>query len=191
MKTIWIATKLLLVMTVLTGVIYPLVVTGVAKLIFPKQAEGSLIIIDGKTVGSELIGQNITDTKYFWSRPSAITYNPMPSSGSNLGPTSKVLKTQIDERAAKLREAHGTDKPIPEELLCASGSGLDPHISKEAALYQLERVATARQLDTSKKNQLLNLIDQLNEPPDLGILGESRINVLKLNLGLDSLERMN
>ena len=175
-------------MTVLTGIAYPLLITGVGRLFFAHQAEGSLIIDGGKVLGSELIAQKFTDPRYFWPRPSAVDYNTLPSGGSNLGPTSASLKDSIMARRSRLAVADSA--PIPVDLLCASGSGLDPHISPEAAHYQLERVASARQLDKAQRTVLLSLIDKYTEAPTIGILGQLRVNVLRLNLALDSLGKM-
>ncbi len=187
MKTLLTALKFIMLMTVLTGIAYPLLITGVGRLFFVRQAEGSLIIDGGKILGSELIAQKFTDPRYFWPRPSAVDYNPQPSGGSNLGPTSASLKDSIMVRRSRFAAADGA--PVPADLLCASGSGLDPHISPEAARYQLDRVASARQLDKAQRTALLSLIDKYTEAPTIGILGQSRVNVLWLNLALDSLGR--
>lgn len=187
MKTALTAAKILMMMTVLTGVAYPLLVTAAARVFFADKAEGSLIMRNGSIIGSKLIAQGFTSPRYFWPRPSAIDYNPMPSGGSNLGPTSADLKKAIDERRGSLQIAHGKEVTIPEDMLCASGSGLDPHISPAAARYQVERVVTARELDPVAKNSLLLLIDTYTEMPTLGLLGEPRVNVLELNLALDSM----
>jgi K+-transporting ATPase ATPase C chain len=181
------AFKFIMLMTALTGIAYPLLITGVGRLFFVRQAEGSLIIDRGKVLGSELIAQKFTDSRYFWPRPSAVDYNPLPSGGSNLGPTSASLKDSIVVRRSRFA-ADGA--PIPADLLCASGSGLDPDISPEAAHYQLERVAFARQLDKAQRTALLLLIDRYTEAPTIGILGQPRVNVLRLNMALDSLGKM-
>jgi K+-transporting ATPase ATPase C chain len=191
MKIIGPAAKMLLVMTVLTGVFYPLVITGIAQLLFAHKAGGSLILRDGSVIGSDLVGQRFTSPKYFWSRPSAVEYNPMPSGGSNLGPTSAALKTLIDERRRRLQMTpHETGRAFPAELLCASGSGLDPHISPEAARFQIPRVALERALDSTGTTMLLVLIANHTEQPAWGVLGEARVNVLRLNLALDSLSEV-
>jgi potassium-transporting ATPase KdpC subunit len=188
MKTILTALRMLVVLTILTGVIYPLVVTVVAQVVFPAQANGSLQTVDGTIVGSALIGQEMNgDPRYFWSRPSSIGYNPLPSSGSNLGPTSATLAQSVEERAAAFREAHNLpdDAPVPTDMVFASGSGLDPHISPEAARLQVERVAAARGLTVEQIN---GLVDDAIETPQLGFLGQPRVNVLLLNLALDGLQ---
>ncbi len=179
----------LVLLTVLTGLIYPMAVTGIAQVVFPRQANGSLIVKDGKAVGSELIGQPFDDPKYFWGRPSATS--PFPdnagaSAGSNLGPTNPALKKTVQDRIDALQAVDPDNKsPIPVDLVTASGSGLDPHISPAAALYQVHRVATARKMDEAKLRQL---VDQHTEGRQFGFLGEPRVNVLKLNLSLDSLK---
>jgi K+-transporting ATPase ATPase C chain len=179
--------RALLVLTVLTGVVYPLVVTGISQLGFARQANGSLIEKDGKVLGSRLIGQPFSDTKYFWSRPSATSpmpYNGASSSGSNQGPTNPALKEAVEGRVKALRDA-GADpsKPVPVDLVTASGSGLDPHISPAAAEYQVARVAKARNIPEDK---LRELVQKHTEGRQLGILGEPRVNVLTLNLDLDN-----
>ena len=177
---------LLIVLSILTGIIYPLVMTGIAQTIFPKQANGSLIYRDGKPVGSSLIGQPFTDPKYFWSRPSATSpmpYNAESSAGSNLGPMNPDLATAVQERIAALRKADpGNDAPIPVDLVTSSASGLDPHISPAAAEYQIARVAKARGLDVAAVRQL---VARHTEGRTLGLLGEPRVNVVELNLDLD------
>jgi potassium-transporting ATPase KdpC subunit len=186
MKQIMPAIRMLVVLTILTGVIYPLVITLAGGIIFPAQANGSLITKDGAVVGSSLIGQANDDPAYFWNRPSAINYSPLPSSGSNLGPTSAALQTAVEEHAAAVRAANNLpdDAIIPQDLLFASGSGLDPHISPEAARLQITRVAEARGLDVA---QVTELVEGAIEQPQLGILGQPRVNVLLLNLALDQL----
>jgi len=175
-------------MTLLTGVIYPLVVSAVAWTIFPTAAHGNLIIKDGKTIGSRLIGQPFDDDKYFWSRPSATgpyPYNSGVSSGSNLGPINPALIAAVKQRVADAKAKHPNQKGnVPIDLVTASGSGLDPHISPAAAYYQVERVAAVRGLS---EQQVRELVAQHIEPRMLGILGEPRVNVLLLNLALDDL----
>jgi len=177
---------LLALLTVLTGVIYPAVVTVIAQVIFPHQANGGLIVKDGKVVGSTLIGQPFDDPKYFWGRPSATSpfpYNASSSSGSNLSPTNPALVKSVQERVAALRAADpGNPAPIPVDLVTASGSGLDPHISPAAALYQVNRVAKARKLEPAV---VRDLVERHTEGRQLGVLGEPRVNVLALNLALD------
>ncbi len=184
-----IAIKFLLVMTVLTGVIYPFFMTGVAQLAFPARANGSLVKEGGKIIGSELIGQKFDSSIYFWSRPSAIDYNPIPSGASNLGPTSDKLKKQVAERRKlfAINNSIADTSAIPKEMLFASGSGLDPHISPEAALLQLNRVAKARNLNETQKQKVEQLIKNKTEEPQFFLFGEPRINVFKLNLALDSI----
>lgn len=182
------ALMMLLVLTVLTGVMYPLAVTGLAHLLFPTQANGSLMTRDGKVIGSELIGQYFDEPQYFWGRPSATApypYNAAASSGSNLGPTNPVLIEAVKTRVAALRAADpGNEAPVPVDLVTASGSGLDPHISPAAALYQVHRVARVRGVQES---QVKDLVALHTEERQFGLLGEPRVNVLKLNLALDAL----
>jgi len=186
-----IALKFLLIMTVLTGVIYPFFMTGVAQLTFRAKANGSLIIKDGKIIGSELIGQKFDSTIYFWSRPSAIDYNPIPSAASNLGPTSDKLKKQVVERRILFATMNTiTDTTaIPKEMIFASASGLDPHISQKAALLQVDRVVKARNFNTIQKQNLVQSVKNLTETPQFLVLGEERVNVLVLNLELNKLDQ--
>jgi K+-transporting ATPase ATPase C chain len=181
------AISLFLLLTLVTGVAYPLVVTGIAKAAFPEAANGSLIVKDGKPVGSRLIGQNFSDPKYFWGRPSATSpqpYNASASGGSNLGPLNPALTDAVKGRIEALKAADpGNDKPVPVDLVTASASGLDPQISPAAAAYQIERVAKARQLDTSKVKEL---VAKNTEGRQWGVFGEPRVNVLELNRALDS-----
>jgi potassium-transporting ATPase KdpC subunit len=191
MKTqIFIALKFLLIMTLLTGLIYPLLMTGVAQLSYPYKANGSLIIKDGKIIGSELIGQKFDSSTYFWSRPSATGYDAIPSGGSNLGPTSKTLKALVSSRRILFAKMNSIDNmtEVPEEMIFASGSGLDPQISPRSAMMQVERIVKARHLDNNMKNILLKKINDLTEDPQLSFLGEPRINVLLLNLELDKID---
>ena len=181
------AIVLLLLMTAITGVLYPLAVTGLAQLIFPGQANGSLVAKGGKPVGSALIGQSFSEPKYFWGRPSATApnpYNASASSGSNLGPTNPALTEAVKQRIAALRAADpGNDAPVPVDLVTASGSGLDPEISPAAAQYQLARVARARGLSPARVQALVNACTRGRQ---FGLLGEPRVNVLQLNLALDA-----
>ena len=173
-------------MTILTGIVYPLLITGLAQMFFSDKANGSLILFRGRIVGSALIGQKFVSERYFWPRPSAIDYNPLPSGGSNLGPTSTDLFAKVSERRKSMEGANPESGTVPSDLLFASGSGLDPHITLEAARYQIERVIRARGLDIEQKNRLIALVEKHIEPPVLGILGQPRVNVLRLNLALDS-----
>lgn len=186
MKTITQALRLFLLMTILTGVAYPFLITGLAQILYTDKTNGSLVVFRGKVVGSDLIGQKFVSEKYFWPRPSAIDYNPLPSGGSNLGPTSVDLLTRVAERRKLMEKAHPESGAVPSDLLFASGSGLDPHITPEAAKYQLERVARARALDIEQKKILITLVEQYVEPPVFGIFGQPRVNVLRLNLAIDS-----
>ena len=183
------ALKFLLILTILTGIIYPLVMTGTAQLIYPSKANGSLIMKDGKIIGSELIGQTLDSTLYFWSRPSVIGYNPIPSGASNLGPTSDALSKLVTSRLDLFAKSNSiSDKlTIPKEMIFASASGLDPHISPEGAFIQVERIANARHLDNLQKEKLIKKIKELTEPPQFLILGEERINVLTLNIELNKI----
>ncbi|OZB58937.1 MAG: potassium-transporting ATPase subunit C [Lysobacterales bacterium 14-68-21] len=178
---------MLLVMTVITGVLYPLAVTGLAQAMFPRQADGSLIVRDGHVIGSRLIGQPFDDPRYFWGRPSATSpqpYNGASSSGSNLGPTNPALADAVRQRIAALRAADpGDTQPVPVDLVTASASGLDPEISPAAAQYQLARVARARHLDAE---QVRRLVAAHTQGRWLGLFGEPRVNVLALNLALDA-----
>jgi potassium-transporting ATPase KdpC subunit len=174
-------------LTVLTGVAYPLLVTGIAQAAFPDKANGSLIVKDGKKVGSSLIGQPFDDAKYFWSRPSAtgpMPYNGQSSTGSNLGPTNPALTDAVKGRIEALQKADPDQKDlVPVDLVTASGSGLDPHISPAAALYQVHRVAKARGLS---EDRVRALVTEHTGSPQLGLLGEPGVNVLELNLALDA-----
>jgi K+-transporting ATPase ATPase C chain len=173
-------------LSLITGIVYPLVVTGIAQGVMPRQANGSLIMKDGKAIGSELIGQSFSDPKYFWGRPSATSptpYNAAASSGSNQGPANPALIDAVKARVQALRDADpGNTAPVPVDLVTASGSGLDPHISPAAAEYQLQRVARVRGMDAAKVREL---VKQSTEGRQFGILGEPRVNVLRLNLALD------
>lgn len=186
-KLLRVSLLMLLVMTVITGVLYPLAVTGVAHVAFPHQAYGSLIVRDGHVVGSRLIGQPFDDPRYFWGRPSATSpqpYNGAASGGSNLGPTNPALADAVRQRIAALHAADpGNTQPVPVDLVTASGSGLDPEISPAAAQYQLARVARVRHLDVAQVRQLVAAHTQGRW---LGLFGEPRVNVLALNLALDA-----
>ena len=178
--------RMLVVLSVLTGVAYPLVITGIAQVAFPHAANGSLIIANGKTLGSDLIGQPFDDPKYFWSRPSATSpqpYNGASSGASNQGARNPALADAVKDRIKALRDADPDNKaPVPIDLVTASGSGLDPHISVAAAEYQTARVAKARGMPAER---VRSLVAGATEGRTLGILGEPRVNVLALNLALD------
>lgn len=182
------ALRFMAVMTLLTGILYPLAVTGAAQLLFPRQAGGSMVATPQEAAVSELIGQPFQDPRYFWGRPSATApfpYNAAASTGSNLGPTNPALKESVQRRIAALLAADPENRrPIPADLVTASGSGLDPHITPAAALYQARRVAGARGIDESKVLELIRVHTQSRQ---LGILGEPAVHVLRLNLALDAL----
>lgn len=182
--------KFLLLMTILTGVIYPLFITLIAQLFFGEKANGSLYHKDDEVKGSFLLGQNFSNSIYFHSRPSAINYNPMPSGASNLGLTSKLLLQQFQEKKIQFISANLLDstQQIPSEMLFASASGADPHISKQAAYLQIPRIVRARNLDAELTNQIYKLVDENTEKPEFGFLGVERVNVLKLNISLDQLD---
>jgi K+-transporting ATPase ATPase C chain len=181
------ALVLFLLLSLLTGLAYPLLTTAIAQAVFPAQAEGSLLRNkDGQAIGSSLIGQNFTDPGHFWGRPSAtgtLPYNAALSGGSNQGPLNPALVDAVKARVAALRQTDPDNTaPVPQDLVTASASGLDPHISPAAARYQAERVARARKLPV---DQVMQLIERHTEPPQLGVLGDARVNVLLLNLALD------
>lgn len=168
----------------ITGIIYPLLITAIAQFTMPEMANGSLIFKNGKPIGSKLIAQKFEGTEYFWPRPSTIDYNPLPSSGSNLAPTSKTLKNLIESRKAYLLSSSSAKAPTPGDLLFSSGSGIDPHISMESAYYQIPRVAKGRKME-NRQNEIKDLVDQVITYRRFGFLGEPYINVLELNLALD------
>jgi K+-transporting ATPase ATPase C chain len=181
--------KMLLMMTVITGIFYPLFITFIGQVAFPFQANGSLKVRDGKLIGSSLIGQNFSDSIYFHPRPSAINYNPMPSGASNLGLSSAALHQQVIKREKDFRaENYLADSiAVPSEIIFASGSGVDPHISKAAAFLQVPRIIKSRALNTLQSNLVYKLIDTLTENRQFGILGEEVVNVLELNIKLNEL----
>jgi potassium-transporting ATPase KdpC subunit len=179
------AILILLIFTVITGIIYPCIITGIAQYFFSEKANGSLIIYNNKNAGSALIGQNFDSPKYFWGRPSAteiFPYNTMDSKGSGLSPANPDFIANIKNKVKILQKIHGINNKVPIELVEASASGIDPHISPMAAIYQIHRVAKARGL---KENAVRKLVDAHIEDRQFGVLGEARINVLKLNLSLD------
>jgi K+-transporting ATPase ATPase C chain len=190
MKNLMIALKMFVALTVITGIIYPLVITGFAQIVFPYKANGSIVKLNDATIGSELIGQKFTSPRYFWGRPSAIDNNPLPSGGSNLSPDSKALYDLVSARLDTIRKYQTvTDiKSVPQDLLFASASGVDPDISPEAAKFQIDRISGERGFNESQKLELANLVDKSVEKPQFGILGEPRVNVLKLNLELDKIK---
>jgi potassium-transporting ATPase KdpC subunit len=188
-KIIYLSFKALLLFTIITGIIYPLLITGISKLFFSYQSEGSLIKVDGKIIGSEIIGQKFDTAIYFSSRPSAIDNNPIPSAASNWGPTSDTLKKTVEERRKNLALQNNLLQGvyIPDDAVFASGSGVDPDISVENAKLQINRISKARNFDENKRKKLEVLVNNLITKPQFGILGEYRINVLKLNIMLDRL----
>lgn len=190
MKTLIISLKALLFFTILTGVAYPLLITGFAQVVFPRKANGSLILKNNKLIGSELIGQNFDTSIYFSPRPSATSYNPIPSGGSNFALTNTKLKNIADERKHQFIVFNQLDSltNIPSEMLFASASGLDPHISPEAAMLQTDRIVKMRHFNNNQRDRLLSIIKNVTEAPQFLLMGEQRINVLILNIKLDEIE---
>ena len=178
---------LTIVFTVITGILYPLAITGISQVAFHDQANGSLLVRDGKVVGSGLLAQQFTGDKYFWPRPSAGSYATVPSGASNLGPTSQALQSNVTANATAFRTGNklAADAPVPADMVFTSASGLDPHISPEAARLQVGRVAAARSLGA---DQVKALVEKFVESPQWGIFGEARVNVLQLNLALDEMD---
>jgi len=193
MKTLIISLKIFLFFTVLTGIIYPLFVTGIAQVIFPFKANGSIIVKNNQVIGSELIGQQFDTAIYFSSRPSAVSYHPLPSGGSNYGLTNSKLKKLVQERKDQFITFNQLDShtEIPSEMLFASASGLDPHISPEAALLQVDRISKGRHFNAIQKQKLADCVKHNTEGPQFLFLGEERINVLVLNLELDRIKGNN
>jgi potassium-transporting ATPase KdpC subunit len=183
MKNLIACVLLFAALSILTGVVYPAAVTAVSLGLFPEKARGSLVRINNETTGSRLIGQKFSSPGYFWTRPSASDYGALPSSASNLGPTSAALKQQVEDRRKNL--APYFQGAAPADLLLASGSGLDPEVSPEDALAQVEHVAKARGLSASEKERLIGLVKDQSQGPQWHVFGNPRVNVLELNIGLD------
>lgn len=181
--------KALLLFTIITGVIYPLAITAIGQIILPFKSNGSLIKLDNKVIGSELIAQKFENDKYFQSRPSSTDFTSMPSGGSNLAVASLDYKTKSDSMYSSFKEKNLIPKesPVPSEMMSYSASGVDPHISKMAALLQVNRISKARNFDVNKRNKIINIIDSFTEKSQFGILGEERINVLMINMEIDKL----
>jgi potassium-transporting ATPase KdpC subunit len=190
MRSFKTALKIFLLLTIITGIGYPLLITGMVNILYPSEANGSIIHRDGKAVGSELIGQRFDTSIYFSSRPSTIGYNPLPSGGSNYGPTNAKLKQQVEDRHQIFITMNHLKSStiIPSEMLFASGSGLDPHISVRAAQLQIQRIAEARHFNAAQTKVLEDLVWEHTESPQFKILGKGRINVLLLNLDLDRIK---
>lgn len=187
MTSFWNSLRLFLWMTLITGVVYPLLITLIAQTTIKHKADGNLIVKNDATIGSQLLAQKFTNDKYFWPRPSFPDYDPMKSGGSNLGPTSKALKVTVEKRKAALAKANSVeDDKIPAELLYASASGLDPHITPAAAYFQIPRIIKARNFDEKSASEIKKLVDSMIENRDLHFLGTRRINVLMLNMALDN-----
>ncbi len=182
------AIRLFLTFTILTGIIYPLLITGIANLFFKEKSQGSLVYLNGNLVGSSLIEQDFKSEKYFHGRPSTGNYNANPSGASNQGMTNKDLKNTINERKEKLKEFVTENNNYPPDLLFASGSGLDPHISPEAAKFQIPRIVKSRNFSPEQRIKLEKLVEEKIEHRDYRILGEERVNVLLLNLALDKID---
>ncbi|MFH0760381.1 MAG: potassium-transporting ATPase subunit KdpC [Bacteroidota bacterium] len=190
MKTVIISLKFFLFFTILLGVFYPLLITGIAQSLFPSKANGSLIYKHSRLIGSELIGQSFDSVIYFSSRPSAISYNPLPSGASNFGLTNTGLKNQVTARKEQFIAFNRLDtlSPLPSEMLFSSASGVDPHISPEAALLQVKRIASNRNLNEGQTRNLEQAVGVFTDAPQFWVLGEKRVNVLLLNLYIDSIQ---
>lgn len=193
MKDSWHTLKLFAWMTFITGIVYPLLITGIAQLTMGEKANGQFLERDGKLIGATLIGQKFENEKYFWSRPSAIDYKPLPSGGSNLGPTSELLRKTVEERKEHiLKFHHDKSVKIPSELLYASGSGLDPHISYAGAQFQIDRIVHARKWDANVGREKVNtIIDKHAQRRKFIFFGHYYLNVLQLNLALDEIDLKN
>jgi potassium-transporting ATPase KdpC subunit len=185
MKNLLISLRAMLFLTIITGVCYPLLITGIAQTLFPFMSNGSLALREGKVIGSTLIGQSFEGDRYFSPRPSATGYSTMPSGGSNLGPTSKALTDSVKSRTARFIGRNGA-QAVPQDMITTSASGLDPHISPAGAYAQVQRIAHARGLDSIGQGHLMHLVREHIEARRFGIFGEPRVNVLLLNLALDS-----
>jgi K+-transporting ATPase ATPase C chain len=183
------ALRLFLALTLITGIAYPLVMTGIAQLAFHHQANGSVVVARGKVIGSELLAQKFDSAIYFQARPSACDYGTVPSGASNKGPTSAELQKAVNERRTAFRSANGLalQTPVPSDMAFASASGLDPHTSPEAARMQIARIAKARGFDAERTKALSALVERSVEQPQFGIFGNARVNVLRLNMALDAL----
>jgi K+-transporting ATPase ATPase C chain len=190
-KRLILSLRAFLFFTVLTGIVYPLLITGVAQFVFPEKANGSLIMKDNYTIGSKLIGQQFNSDIYFITRPSAVSYNPLPSGGSNYGLTNAKLRNLTAERKKEFICLNQLDTltVLPSEMLFASASGLDPHISQKAALMQVDRIVKSRNLSSVQKQALVQYINDIPEPPQFLVFGEERVNVLALNLELNKLDQ--
>jgi K+-transporting ATPase ATPase C chain len=189
MKILIDSIRVYIVLTILTGFIYTFVITAVANVAFPRRAKGSLVINNGQVTGSELIGQQFTSNRYFQARPSAVSYNPMPSGGSNASVVSAKLRGDVDKRRLEFCTTNGLNDsvPVPSDMLFTSASGLDPHISPDAARLQINRIAANRNFTGSQRAVLDSIVEHSIEPPQAGILGEPRVNVLMLNMKLEGM----
>lgn len=190
MRHLLVALKLFVLMTVVLGLAYPLFILAIAQMTMKEQANGSLLSQDGLIVGSRLLAQKFTEDRYFWPRPSSTDHSALPSGSSNLGPTSAKLKSEIAERRSRLAQFNPESKDgVPFELLFASASGLDPHISPKGARFQIDRIAKSRKLDDSKRKQLIEMVETAIDNSNFSLVGMPCINVLQLNLSLDRLEK--